>query len=248
MHPSLFTESLLQFVITKKQPVSAAEPNSIFREYPVSLSPSQYYLRACCCLSRVKPWLFRKRNRRGMRERGLRRACPGQQLAGGHEAGAGMSGALQQPAEQQRKSFCDFRQALVWRQLSQIISVQSAQASCLPIGEPLVSRHLKIIIIGQTIITGTTVTSCWCWNLVLCSAMEKDSGSHHSIQAFLSLCLPWAPASFCCLTGCSWESGSQCYNTLLHVRQNWEFSPKILIHLPIRNKGLELHYFSCSSF
>lgn len=48
-----------------------------------------------------------------MRERGWRRACREQQLTGGDEAGAGMSGALQQPAEQQRKSFCDFRQALV---------------------------------------------------------------------------------------------------------------------------------------
>lgn len=123
------------------------------------------------------------------RQRGARRGCPGQQQWGGHQAGAGMSGALQQPAEQQRKSFCDFRQALAWRQLSQIISVQSAQASWLPIGEPLVSRHLKIIIIGQTIITGTTVTSSWCPNLVLCSTMEEDSSGHHSTQAFLSLCL-----------------------------------------------------------
>lgn len=184
-----------------------------------------------------------------MRERGARRACPGQQLAGGHQAGAGMSGALQQPAEQQRKSFCDFRQALVWRQLSQIISVQSAQASCLPIGEPLVSRHLKIIIIGQTIITGTTVTSCCCLNLVLCSTMEKDSGRHYSTQAFLSLCLSWAPASFL-LPHCL-QLGiriSVLQHFLLHVWQNiCEFSPLILIYLPTRNIGLELHYFSCSS-
>lgn len=169
--------------------------NNQFHFHPAHPS-SQYYLQACCQLPRVKPWLFRKQNRRGMRKRGVRRACPGQQLAGGHQAGAGMSGALQQPVEEQRKSFCHFRQAPVWRQLSQIISAQSAQASCLPIGEPLVSRHLKIIIIGQTIITGTTVTSCCCLNLVLCSTMEKDSGGHYSIQAFLSLCLSWAPASF----------------------------------------------------
>lgn len=191
-----------------QQSPTASLGNNQFHFHPACPPPS-----TTCELPRVKARLFGKRNRRGMTERGLKRCYPGQQLAGGHEAGAGMSRALQQPAEQQRKSFCDFRQARVWRQLSQIISAQSAQASCLPIGEPLVSRHLKIIIIGQTIITGTTVTSCWCLNLVLCSTMEKDSSSHHSIQAFLSFCLSWAPASFCCLTGCSWESGSQCYNT-----------------------------------
>lgn len=177
----------------------------------------------------------------GERER-TEESCPGQQLAGEHQAGAGMLGELQQPAEQQRKSFCDFRQALVWRQPSQIISVQSAQASCLPIGEPLVSRHLKIIIIGQTIITGTTVTWCWCPDLVLCSTTEKDSSGHHSIQAFLSLCLSWAPARFLLPHWLQLGIGiSVLQHFLLHVRQNHEFSPKRLIYLPIRNKWLELH-------
>lgn len=189
--PSLFTESLL--LLNNKtsqylqQSPTAFLGNNQFHFHPAHPSPPTTCEHAASCQGLNLGFSGSKTGEE--RERGARRACPGQQLVGGHRAGAEISGALQQPTEQQRKSFCDFRQALVWRQLSQIISAQSAQASCLPIGEPLVSRHLKIIIIGQTIITGTTVTSCWCLNLVLCSTMEKDSGSHHSIQAFLSLCL-----------------------------------------------------------
>ena len=52
------------------------------------------------------------------------------------------------------------RQALWWRHLANIMLQQSAQASCFPIGEHHVSRHQKIIIIGQIFTTGPRSIHC----------------------------------------------------------------------------------------
>lgn len=52
------------------------------------------------------------------------------------------------------------KQAMWWCHLTNIMLRQSAQASRFPIGEHHVSRHQKIIIIGQTTTTGATSIHC----------------------------------------------------------------------------------------
>lgn len=64
------------------------------------------------------------------------------------------------------------RQALWWRHPTYIMLQQSAQASCFPIGEQRVSRHQKIIIIGQAITTGATGIHCLSTNLAGCRRGE----------------------------------------------------------------------------
>lgn len=64
------------------------------------------------------------------------------------------------------------RQALWWRHPTYIMLQQSAQASCFPIGEQRVSRHQKIVIIGQAITTGATSIHCLSANLAGCRRGE----------------------------------------------------------------------------
>lgn len=63
---------------------------------------------------------------------------------------------------------------------------QSAQASCFPIGEERVSRHQKIIIIGQAITTGATSIHSLSTNLA--------GGWRHSLLLLLNECYVSFPA------------------------------------------------------